>query len=158
MKQKITTWLWLDGQAEEAAKYYTSIFKNSSLDNVMRYGPGAPVPEGTVLTATWTIEGQQFVGLNGGPQFKPSEAVSFFVDCDSQEEVDYYWNKLTEEGQESQCGWLKDKYGISWQIIPSILGELLQNKDRAKAGRAMQAMLQMKKIDIAKLKEAAGEL
>ncbi len=158
MKQKITTWLWFDGQAEEAAKYYTSIFKNSSLDNVMRYGPGAPVPEGTVLTATWTIEGQQFVGLNGGLQFKPSEAVSFFVDCDSQEEVDYYWNKLTEEGQESQCGWLKDKYGISWQIIPSILGELLQNKDRAKAGRAMQALLKMKKIDIVKLKEAASEL
>lgn len=158
MKQKITTWLWFDGQAEEAAKYYTSIFKNSSLDGVMRYGPGAPVPEGTVLTATWTIEGQQFVGLNGGPQFKPSEAVSFFVDCDSQEEVDYYWGKLTEEGEESQCGWLKDKYGISWQIVPSILGELLQNKDRAKAGRAMQAMLRMKKIDIAKLKEAADEI
>ncbi|MBK9982365.1 MAG: VOC family protein [Saprospiraceae bacterium] len=157
MKQKITTWLWFDGQAEEAAKYYTSIFKNSSIDNVMRYGPGAPLPEGTVLTASWTIEGKQFVGLNGGPQFKPSEAVSFFVDCNSQEEVDYYWNKLTEEGEESQCGWLKDKYGISWQIIPSILGELLQNKDRAKAGRAMQAMLKMRKIDIAKLKEAAGD-
>ncbi len=158
MKQKITTWLWFDGQAEGAAKYYTSIFKNSSIDNVMRYGPGAPVPEGTVLTVSWTIEGQQFVGLNGGPQFKPSEAVSFFVDCNSQEEVDYYWNKLTAEGEESQCGWLKDKFGISWQIIPSVLGELLQNKDRVKAGRTMQAMLQMKKIDIAKLKEAASEM
>ncbi len=157
MKQKITTWFWFDGQAEEAAKYYTSIFKNSSMGEVIRYGPGGPMPEGTALTASWTIEGREFVGLNGGPHFKATEAISFYVDCHSQEEVDYYWNKFTEEGEESQCGWLKDKFGISWQIVPDIMIKYLQDKDRAKAGRVMQAMMKMKKIDISKLKEAAGE-
>ncbi|MFZ1679033.1 MAG: VOC family protein [Saprospiraceae bacterium] len=156
MKQKITTWFLFDGQAEDAAKYYTSIFKNSSMGPIMRYGPGGPLPEGTVLTVSWTIEGQEFFGLNG-PQAKPSEAVSFFVDCHSQEEVDYYWNALSKEGEESQCGWLKDKYGISWQIVPDVLMKYHQDPDKAKAGRVMQAMMKMKKIDIAKIKEAAGE-
>jgi predicted 3-demethylubiquinone-9 3-methyltransferase (glyoxalase superfamily) len=156
MKQKITTWLLFDGQAEDAAKYYTSIFKNSSMGPIMRYGPGGPMPEGTVLTVSWTIEGQEFFGLNG-PQATPSEAVSLYVDCHSQEEVDYYWNKFTEEGEEIQCGWLKDKFGISWQIVPDIMIKYLQDKDQAKAGRVMQAMMKMKKIDIAMLKEAAGE-
>lgn len=119
------------------------------MGEIIRYGP-----EETVLTASWTIEGQEFVGLNGGPKFKPTEAVSFFLDCHSQEEVDYYWNKFTEEGEESQCGWLKDKYGVSWQIIPDALAKFLQDKDRMKAGRVMQAMMKMKKIDVAKLEEA----
>ncbi|HZV70380.1 MAG TPA: VOC family protein [Saprospiraceae bacterium] len=156
MKQKITTWLLFDGQAEDAAKYYTSIFKNSSMGHIMRYGPGGPMPEGTVLTVSWTIEGQEFFGLNGYAA-KPSEMISFFVDCHSQEEVDYYWNKFTEEGEESQCGWCKDKFGISWQVVPDILMKYHQDPDKAKAARVMEAMMKMKKIDIAKLKEAAGD-
>ena len=154
MKQKITTWLLFDGQAEDAAKYYTSIFKNSSMGSIMRYGPGGPMPEGTVLTASWTIEGQEFFALNGYAA-KPSEMISFFVDCHSQEEVDYYWNKFTEEGEEGPCGWCKDKFGISWQIVPDVLMKYHQDPDKAKAARVMEAMMKMKKIDIAKLKEAA---
>ncbi|MDX1940968.1 MAG: VOC family protein [Saprospiraceae bacterium] len=149
--QKITPFLWFDNNAEEAMQFYTSIFKNAKIGNVTHH-------EGNVITATFELEGQEFMVLNAGPQFKFNEAISFFVKCDSQEEVDYFWEKLTADGgEESQCGWLKDKYGLSWQIIPNILGELLQNQDPAKAGRAMQAMLQMRKIDIAKLREASGQ-
>ena len=146
--QKITTFLWFDGHAEEAMKFYVSIFKNSKIVSTMAG------PDGKVLTGTFQLEGQQFMALNGGPQFKFTEAISLFVNCETQAEVDDLWNKLTAGGAESQCGWLKDKFGLSWQIIPSALGRLLGDKDRAKAGRAMQAMLQMKKIDIAKLQQA----
>ena len=146
--QKITTFLWFDGHAEEAMKFYVSIFKNSKIVSTMAG------PDGKVLTGTFQLEGQQFMALNGGPQFKFTEAISLFVNCETQAEVDDLWNKLTAGGAESQCGWLKDKFGLSWQIIPSTLGRLLGDKDRAKAGRAMQAMLQMKKIDIAKLQQA----
>ena len=153
--QKITPFLWFDGNAEEAMNYYTSIFKNSKILNVSRYGPGMPIPEGTVMTATFLLEGQEFMVLNGGPLFKFTEAISFFIKCATQEEVDMYWNKLIADGgQESQCGWLKDKFGLSWQVIPDALGELLGHKDRAKAQRALQAMLKMKKIDIKTLQEA----
>ena len=140
--QKITPFLWFNNQAEEAAKFYCSIFKNSKITS------------GNPMTVTFELEGQKFIALNGGPQFKFTEAVSFFVDCKTQEEVDYYWEKLLDGGKESQCGWLKDKYGMSWQIIPSILGKLIGDPDPAKSKRALNAMLQMKKIDIAKLKEA----
>jgi len=146
--QKITTFLWFDGNAEEAMKFYVSIFKNSKIQSTM------PGPDGKVITGTFQLEGQQFMALNGGPQYKFTEAISLFVNCETQAEVDELWNKLTQGGAESQCGWLKDKFGLSWQIIPSALGRLLGDKDRAKAGRAMQAMLQMKKIDIAKLQQA----
>ena len=146
--QKITPFLWFDGKAEEAMKFYVSIFKNSKIVSTM------PGPDGKVITGTFQLEGQQFMALNGGPQFKFTEAMSLFVNCETQAEVDDLWNKLIAGGAESQCGWLKDKFGLSWQIIPSALGRLLGDKDRAKAGRAMQAMLQMKKIDIAKLQQA----
>jgi predicted 3-demethylubiquinone-9 3-methyltransferase (glyoxalase superfamily) len=146
--QKITPFLWFDGKAEEAMQFYVSIFKNSKIVSTM------PGPDGKVLTGTFELEGQRFMALNGGPQFKFTEAISLFVNCETQTEVDELWNKLTQGGAESQCGWLKDKFGLSWQIIPSALGRFLGDKDRAKAGRAMQAMLQMKKIDIAKLQQA----
>ena len=146
--QRITPFLWFDGNAEEAMKFYVSIFKNSKIVSTM------PGPDGTVMGGTFQLEGQEFLALNGGPQFKFTEAISLFVNCETQAEVDELWNKLTAGGAESQCGWLKDKFGLSWQIIPSALGRLLGDKDRAKAGRAMQAMLQMKKIDIAKLQQA----
>jgi predicted 3-demethylubiquinone-9 3-methyltransferase (glyoxalase superfamily) len=152
---KITPFLWFDNNAEEAMNFYTSVFKNSSVDHVARYGKGAPMPEGTVMTGTFTLEGQKLMALNAGPHFKFNEAISFFVSCENQEEVDYFWNKLTSGGgAESQCGWLKDKFGLSWQIIPTRLGELLYSSDREKAGRAMQAMLKMRKIDIAELEDA----
>ncbi len=146
--QKISPFLWFDGNAEEAMKFYVSIFKNSKIVSTMAG------PDGKVFTGTFQLEGQQFMALNGGPQFKFTEAISLFVNCETQAEVDELWNKLTAGGAESQCGWLKDKFGLSWQIIPSALGRLLGDKDRAKAGRAMQAMLQMKKIDIARLQQA----
>jgi predicted 3-demethylubiquinone-9 3-methyltransferase (glyoxalase superfamily) len=146
--QKITPFLWFDGKAEEAMQFYVSIFKNSKIVSTM------PGPDGKVLTGTFQLEGQQFMALNGGPQFKFTEAISLFVNCETQAEVDDLWNKLTAGGAESQCGWLKDKFGLSWQIIPSVLGRLLGDKDRVKANRVMQAMLQMKKIDIAKLQQA----
>jgi predicted 3-demethylubiquinone-9 3-methyltransferase (glyoxalase superfamily) len=146
--QKITPFLWFDGKAEEAMQFYVSIFKNSKIVSTM------PGPDGKVLTGTFQLEGQQFMALNGGPQFKFTEAISLFVNCETQAEVDDLWNKLTAGGAESQCGWLKDKFGLSWQIIPSALGRLLGDKDRVKANRVMQAMLQMKKIDIAKLQQA----
>ena len=152
---KITPWLWFDKEAEEAANFYVSIFKNSKILDVRRYGDDqGSGPEGTALTVTFEIEGQEVSGLNGGPQFKPNEAFSFFVSCESQEEVDEYWAKLTDGGEESQCGWLKDRYGYSWQIVPTALGELLQDEDPEKSGRVMKAMLQMKKIEIAGLQEA----
>ena len=151
---KITPWLWFDKEAEEAANFYVSIFKNSKILDVRRYGDQGSGPDGTALTVTFELEGQEITGLNGGPHFKPNEAFSFFVNCETQQEVDEYWGKLTEGGEESQCGWLKDRYGYSWQIIPSALGELLGDEDPEKAGRVMKAMLQMKKIDIAGLQEA----
>ena len=156
--QKITPCLWFDDKAEEAATFYTAIFKNSKIVNIARYGDaGAQVsgrPKGTVMTVAFQLEGQEFVALNGGPQFKFTEAISFVVNCQTQEEVDEYWEKLSDRGQEVQCGWLKDKYGLSWQIVPTILGEMLNDPDPKKAERVMKAMLQMKKIDIKGLKQA----
>jgi predicted 3-demethylubiquinone-9 3-methyltransferase (glyoxalase superfamily) len=152
--QKIMPFLWFDHQAEEAMNFYVSIFKNSSVLNVTRYGVAGPGPKGTVMSATFQLEGQTFYALNGGPLFKFTEAISFFVDCKTQEEVDELWAKLSAGGSESRCGWLKDKYGLSWQIIPSALGEMLGDKDPKKAARVMQAMMAMGKIEIAKLKEA----
>lgn len=154
IQQKITPFLWFDTQAEDAANFYTSVFKNSKVGKVVRYGDAGPGPKGTVLTVSLQLDGQEFIALNGGPQFQFTEAVSFVINCASQEEVDHYWNKLTEGGQESQCGWLKDKFGLSWQVVPTILTELLADKDPAKANRVMQAMLQMKKIDISVLQRA----
>src|SRR5260221_13048222 len=143
--QKITPFLWFDNQAEEAINFYTSIFKNSKIVNVSRYGDAGPGPKGTVMTATMQIEGQEFMVLNGGPQYKFTEAISFFVNCKTQEEVDTLWTKLSEGGEEGPCGWLKDKFGVSWQIIPTALGELLGDPDPVKAQNGMRAMLQMKK-------------
>lgn len=154
--QKITPFLWFDGRAEEAMNFYASIFKNTKIGNVSRYGEGGPAPAGSVMTASFELEGLEFTALNGGPHFKFSEAISFHISCDSQDEVDHYWTKLSEGGQTQQCGWLKDKFGISWQVIPTALPRLLGNPDRAKAGRAMQAMMKMTKIDIAKLEDAAN--
>jgi len=152
--QKITPFLWFDKEAEEAMKFYTSIFKNSKIGNVSRYGDAGPGPSGSVMTASFELEGLQFTALNGGPHFNFTEAISFHVDCASQEEVDYYWDRLGEGGHAVQCGWLKDKFGLSWQIVPSVLPKLLGDPDREKANRVMQAMLKMKKLDIAKLEEA----
>ena len=151
---KITPFLWFNDQAEEAMNFYTSIFKNSKIGSVSRYGEGGPGQPGSVMTATFELDGQEFMALNGGPLFAFTEAISFFVNCETQAEVDELWGKLTEGGEESQCGWLKDKYGLSWQIVPSVLGELLSDPDAEKAGRVMNAMLQMKKIDIAGLRAA----
>ena len=152
--QKITPFLWFDGKAEEAANFYTSIFKNSKMGGIMRYGEGSPGPKGSVMTVTFELDGEEFIALNGGPQFQFSSAISFFVKCESQEEVDHYWEKLSEGGEELQCGWLRDKFGVTWQIVPNALGEMLRDKDAAKSKRAMQAMLQMKKLDIAGLRRA----
>jgi predicted 3-demethylubiquinone-9 3-methyltransferase (glyoxalase superfamily) len=158
--KKITPCLWFDNQAEEAANFYTSIFKNSKIGNISRYGKeGYEIHKreaGTVLTIDFELEGQRFTGLNGGPVFKFNEAISFVVQCNTQKEVDYYWEKLSEGGDEKaqQCGWLKDKYGVSWQIVPVVLGEMLQDKDPEKSGRVMKSMLQMKKLDIEELKRA----
>lgn len=153
---RITPFLWFDTQAEEAANFYVSIFKNSRVGKVSRYPEGSPAPAGTVMTVDFELDGQAFIALNAGPHFKFNEAVSFSIDCKSQEEVDYYWSRLTADGgEESMCGWLKDKYGLSWQVNPSILGELMTDPDKEKAKRVMQAMLQMKKIDIPTLQRAA---
>ncbi len=154
MTQKITPNLWFDNQAEEAMHFYVSIFENSEILNVSHYGDAGPMPAGTVLTATFRLDGQEFIALNGGPHFRFTEAISFLIDCKTQEEVDYFWDKLSEGGETSQCGWLKDRFGLSWQVVPSILVELLQDPDPAKSNRVMQAMLQMTKIDIAALKHA----
>ncbi len=156
--QKISPFLWFDSNAEEAANFYVAIFKDSKVLKIARYGEAGPGPAGSVMVVNFQIEGQDFIALNGGPLFKFTEAISFVINCQTQEEVDHYWNKLTAGGgQESQCGWLKDKYGLSWQVTPAILGELLADKDQKKAQRVMQAMLQMKKIDIAALQRAAAK-
>jgi predicted 3-demethylubiquinone-9 3-methyltransferase (glyoxalase superfamily) len=152
--KKITPCLWFDTQAEEAANYYVSVFKNSRITGITRYGEAGPGVSGTVLTVTFELDGQEFTALNGGPMHKFNEAISFQIDCKSQEEVDSYWEKLTAGGEESVCGWLKDKYGLSWQVVPAALVEMLNDKNSAKAQNAMQAMLQMKKIDIATIKKA----
>jgi predicted 3-demethylubiquinone-9 3-methyltransferase (glyoxalase superfamily) len=152
--QKITPFLWFDGKAEEAMNFYVSIFKNSKVVSVTRYGDAGPGPKGSVMSATFQLEGQQFYALNGGPQFTFTPAISLFVNCETQKEVDKLWEKLSEGGRKDRCGWLQDKYGLSWQIIPTALGKMLQDKDRAKANRVMQAMLQMDKIDIKRLKQA----
>ena len=152
---KITPFLWYDNEAEEAATLYTSVFPNSKILSVNRYGAAGPGPEGSVMTVSFELDGQRFVALNGGPAHPLTEAVSYVVHCATQEEVDRYWNGLTEAGEESVCGWLKDRFGLSWQIVPSRLPELLTDPDREKSQRVMQAMLQMKKIDIAGLEAAA---
>ncbi|MGA2490465.1 MAG: VOC family protein [Anaerolineales bacterium] len=152
--QKITPFLWFDQQAEEAANFYTSLFKDSRITGISYYGEGGPGPRGSVFTVNFVLEGQEFIALNGGPTFKFNEAISFFVDCPTQAEVDRLWDKLTEGGEEGQCGWLKDKYGLSWQIVPSGLNDLLNGQDAEGSRRAMQAMLQMKKLDIEKLRLA----
>jgi predicted 3-demethylubiquinone-9 3-methyltransferase (glyoxalase superfamily) len=156
VKQRITTFLWFDKEAEEAAKFYTSIFRNSKIVTVARYGEAGPGPKGSVMTVAFELDGQQFTALNAGPQFKFTEAISLVVNCETQEEVDEYWRKLSEGGQESQCGWLKDRYGLSWQVVPTALPRLLQDPDPQKAKRVVEAMLQMKKIDIARLEKAAA--
>jgi predicted 3-demethylubiquinone-9 3-methyltransferase (glyoxalase superfamily) len=156
--QKITPFLWFDNNAEEAVNLYTSIFKNSEILKTARYGEAGPGPAGSVMIVNFQIEGQEFIALNAGPRFKFTEAISFVINCQNQEEVDHYWNKLTADGgQESMCGWLKDKFGLSWQVIPTVLGELMADKDARKAQRVMQAMLKMKKIDIAALQRACAE-
>lgn len=152
--QSITPFLWFDHDAEEAVEFYTSIFPNAKVHEVSRYAEGAPVPAGTVMTITFELLGQRFIALNGGPDFKFTEAVSFFVSCDTQDEVDELWAKLTAGGEESQCGWLKDRFGLSWQIVPSELMELLADPDPARAERAVSAMLHMRKIDIGQIRLA----
>jgi predicted 3-demethylubiquinone-9 3-methyltransferase (glyoxalase superfamily) len=152
--QKITPFLWFDGKAEEAVNFYVSIFKNSKIGSVTRYGEAGPGPKGTVMSATFQLDGQDFFALNGGPHFTFSPAISLFVNCETQQEVDELWEKLSEGGEKQKCGWLKDKYGLSWQIIPSALSEMLHDKDAVRSGRVMKAMLQMDKIDIKGLKRA----
>lgn len=152
--QKITPFLWFDGKAEEAMNFYVSIFKNSKIKNVSRYGEAGPGPKGSVMSATFQLDGMDFHALNGGPMFKFSPAISFFVNCETQEEVDELWEKLSAGGKTNRCGWLDDQFGVSWQIIPATLGKLLQDKDPQKSSRVMQAMLQMTKIDIAGLQAA----
>ncbi|HET6686249.1 MAG TPA: VOC family protein [Jiangellaceae bacterium] len=153
--QRITPSLWFDTEAEDAANFYVSVFKNSQVLNVSRYGEAGPRPAGMVMTVDFELDGQEFIALNGGPEFPFTEAVSLQVNCETQDEVDRYWSVLSEGGEEGPCGWLKDRYGLSWQIIPVALTELLNDPDAAKAQRAMAAMLQMKKIDIAALHAAA---
>src|SRR5437868_1766731 len=152
--QKITPFLWFDGKAEEAMNFYVSIFKNSKVLSVTRYGDGGPGAKGTEMSATFELHGQQFYALNGGPQFNFTPAISFFVNCETQQEVDELWEKLSAGGRKDRCGWLQDKYGLSWQIIPSALGKLLGDKDPKKSANVMRAMMQMQKIEIAGLQEA----
>jgi predicted 3-demethylubiquinone-9 3-methyltransferase (glyoxalase superfamily) len=156
--QKITPFLWFDDQAEEAANFYVSIFKNSKVGGIARYGEEAAKmsgrPKGSAMTVTFELDGQQFIALNGGPMFKFTEAISFLVNCETQAEVNELWEKLTAGGSPSRCGWLKDKYGVSWQIVPTALGQMLQDKDPARSKRVMNAMLQMNKLDINRLKQA----
>ena len=151
---KITPFLWFDDKAEEAANFYVSIFKNSKVTSVTRYGDAGPGPKGQAMTVAFQLDGQDFVALNGGPQYKFSPAVSFVVNCETQKEVDEFWNKLSAGGKPGRCGWLNDKYGLSWQIVPTVLPKLLGDKDAAKSRRVMQAMLQMDKIDIERLEKA----
>jgi predicted 3-demethylubiquinone-9 3-methyltransferase (glyoxalase superfamily) len=154
MMPKITPFLWFDNNAEEAMNFYISIFKNSKVLNVTRYGNAGPGPKGTVMTAEFELDGQEYVALNGGPIFKFTEAISFVVNCETQEDVDHYWEKLSDGGQKSRCGWLKDKFGLSWQVVPTILAELIADKDPEKSQRVMEAMLRMDKIEIEPLKRA----
>jgi predicted 3-demethylubiquinone-9 3-methyltransferase (glyoxalase superfamily) len=155
MEQRIVTNLWFDTEAEEAADFYTSVFDNSRIVSVSRYTEDAPRPAGTVMTVEFELDGQRFVGINGGPEFTFSEAISLQITCDGQDEVDYYWERLTDGGEEVQCGWLKDRYGLSWQVVPKGMGELFSDPDPERSRRAMQAMLGMKKLDIAALRSAA---
>jgi predicted 3-demethylubiquinone-9 3-methyltransferase (glyoxalase superfamily) len=153
--QKITPFLWFDNQAEEAMNFYTSIFKNSKVGRISRYGDAGPGPKGSVMTAEFSLDGLEFIALNAGPMFKFTEAISFVIDCKSQEEVDYYWNKLTADGgEESMCGWLKDKFGLSWQVVPAKLSEYMLDKNAAKAKKVTEAMFKMRKIDLKKIEEA----
>jgi predicted 3-demethylubiquinone-9 3-methyltransferase (glyoxalase superfamily) len=152
--QKIIPFLWFDNQAEEAANFYTSIFKNSKIVNINHYGEAGSQPKGTVMSVTFELEGQEFYALNGGPVFTFSPAISFFVNCETQEEVDELWEKLSAGGEKQGPGWIKDKYGLSWQVVPTVLGEMLNDPDPEKSQRVMQAMMQMNKIDIKKLKQA----
>lgn len=152
--QKITPFLWFDNQAEEAINFYTSVFKDATIGSVARYGETGPGPKGQVMTATFRLFGQEFIALNGGPHFRFTEAISFVINCESQEEIDYYWEKLTEGGTPSRCGWLKDKFGLSWQVVPTVLSKLVQDKEPGKADRVMQALMQMDKLDIKTLEQA----
>jgi predicted 3-demethylubiquinone-9 3-methyltransferase (glyoxalase superfamily) len=157
MKTRITPFLWFNDQAEEAMRFYTSIFENSRIGSVTRYGEGGPGPKGAVMSATFELDGQEFIALNGGPMFTFSPAISFFVKCETQAEVDHFWETLSAGGEIQQCGWLKDRYGVSWQIVPTVLGDMLADEDAERARRVMHAMLQMKKLDIEGLKRAHAE-
>jgi predicted 3-demethylubiquinone-9 3-methyltransferase (glyoxalase superfamily) len=152
--KKITPFLWFNDNAEEAMNFYTSIFKNSKILSVTRYGDAGPGPKGTMMVGTFQLDGERFIALNGGPLYKFTEAISFSVDCETQEEIDYFWEKLSEGGEKSQCGWLKDKFGLSWQVVPSKMGELMNSREPGKSQRVMQEMLKMSKLDIKKLQEA----
>ena len=154
LPQKISTCLWFNDNAEQAVNFYTSVFKNSSIGSFTYYGENAPMPEGTILTIPFQLEGQEFLALNGGPAFTFNEAISFIVNCDTQNEIDEYWEKLLEGGKAQMCGWLKDQYGLSWQIVPTLLGEMLQSKDSKKVNSVFQCVMQMVKPDIEKLKNA----
>ena len=153
--QRIVTNLWFDTEAEEAAEFYTSIFKDSRIVHVARYTEAGPRPAGTVMTVEFELDGQRFIGINGGPQFKFDEAISLMINCETQDEIDYYWERLTEGGEESQCGWLKDRYGLSWQVVPTGMDELFSDPDPERARRAMEALLKMRKLDVAALRSAA---
>ena len=155
--QKITPFLWFDSKAEEAMNFYTSIFKNSKKGRITRYGEAGPGPKGTVMSAIFELDGQEFFALNGGPHFTFSPAIWFFVTCETQQEVDEYWEKLSAGGEQQRCGWLKDKFGVTWQIVPSVLDKLLQDKDAGKSTQVMQAMMQMGKLDIERLEQAYGQ-
>jgi predicted 3-demethylubiquinone-9 3-methyltransferase (glyoxalase superfamily) len=152
--QKVTTCLWYNNEAEEAAKFYVSIFKNSTLGVISLYGEAGPGPKGSVMVVTFYLDGREFMALNGGPYFKLTEAMSLVVNCETQEEVDEYWEKLSEGGEKSRCGWLKDRYGLSWQVVPTILGKLMQDENQEKTNRVMQAMLKMEKLEVEGLKQA----
>lgn len=156
-RQKLTPFLWYDDNAEEAIRHYVSIFKDSKILSESRWGEGGPVPKGTLMSARFKLAGQEFLALNGGPMYRFTEAFSIYVDCETQAEVDELWEKLSAGGEPGRCGWLKDKYGLSWQIIPTVLGEMLQDKDPTRARRVTEAMLSMGKIDIARLQQAYGK-
>ena len=159
-KSKITPFLWFNDNAEEAVNFYVTVFDHSEVETVTHYDKASAKasgrPEGTVMTISFELDGQEFIALNGGPEFKFTPAVSFVVNCETQPEIDYFWEKLSEGGKEVACGWLEDKYGVSWQIVPEVLGELMKNKDSKKSGRVMEALMKMKKLDIEALEEAAG--
>ncbi|MES2410636.1 MAG: VOC family protein [Bacteroidota bacterium] len=156
--QKITPCLWFDSNAWDAVTFYTTVFNNSEKGKISYYGPDMPLPQGSVLTVQFQIEGQEFLALNGGPEFNFTEAISFVINCDTQDEIDYYWNKLTEDGgEESECGWLKDKFGVSWQVVPRMLGEMISGADAKKVNNVMQALMGMKKLDIDQLVAANSD-